>query len=107
MSARMAQPVVRRPNLPLTAQDEADLAVLRTSPAFRQVLADLSPSGLSPVEQVSEAVLLHAVFEAGLAVVREAALDLGYAQVAADYAENSEARRRMSRRRPPTWADES
>ena len=106
MSSRMTQPVVRRPNLPLTAQDESDLALLRSSPAFRQALADLSPSGLSPVEQVSEAVLLHAVFEAGIAAIRASAEDEGYAQMAAGYAEQAESRRRMSRRRSPAWADE-
>lgn len=106
MNSRMSRPVVRRPNLPLTAQDESDLALLRSSPAYRQALAQLSPSGLSPVEQVSEAVLLHAVFEAGLAAVRASAEEDGYAQLAVDYAEQAGSRRRMSRRRTPAWANE-
>ena len=35
MSNRMTQAVVRRPSVPLTAKDEAELALLRTSPTFR------------------------------------------------------------------------
>ncbi len=102
----MTRPVVRRPSLPLTAQDEADLALLRSKPAFRRALAQLSPSAPSPEEQVSEAVLLHAVFQAGLSVVLARAEDEGYAELATDYAEQAMPRRRMSRRRPPAWVAE-
>jgi cytochrome c551/c552 len=44
--------------------------------------------------------------EAGLAAVRAIAEADGYEQVAAQYAGQAEARRRMSRRRAPAWADE-
>lgn len=99
--------VVRRPSLPLTAQDESDLALLRSSPPYRRALAQLSPSAPSPVEQVSESVLLHAVFQAGLCVVLANAEDEGYAELASQNAEPSAPRRRMSRRRPPAWAAEA
>ena len=105
MAQRMSQPVVRRPNLPLTAQDEADLAVLRQSPSHLNALAELS-SGM-PTADVGESVLLHAIFEAGLRAVREAAEEDGYAQLADDYRRSADERRAMSRRRPPAWADEA
>ena len=101
----MSQPVVRRPNLPLTEKDEADLEVLRTSPQHRAVLAQLS--GISAEGDVGEGVLLHAVFEAGMAAVQASALERGYAQLAAEYAKSSASRRRMSRRRNPAWAEEA
>ena len=103
----MTQPVVRRPNLPLTAKDEADLTLVRTSVSFRRALAQLASSAPSIDGELGEAVLLHAVFEAGIAAVRKSAEDEGYAQLAAEYAEHAEARRGMSRRRLPMWADES
>lgn len=106
MASRMSEPVVRRPSLPLAAVDEAELALLRESETHRRALALLAPTGPSPVEQVTEAVLLHAIFEAGLAAVRAQAEDEGYRQLAAD-AEPQSARRRMSRRRRPAWADEA
>jgi hypothetical protein len=106
MGNRMSQAVVRRPSVPLTARDEAELTLLRTSPTFRRALEHLAPSGPSAVESVSEAVLLHAVLEAGLAAVRAIAEADGYEQIAAQYAGQTEARRRMSRRRAPAWADE-
>lgn len=107
MAARMTEPVVRRPSLPLTALDEAELALLRESDDHRRALAMLVPGGPSPVEQVTEAVLLHAIFEAGLAAVRSRAEDEGYRQLADGYAADGAARRQMSRRRAPRWADEA
>jgi len=107
MSSRMSGHVVRRPSLPLTAQDESDLALLRSSPAFRQALAELSPSAPSPVEQVSESVLLHAVFRAGLSVVLASAEDEGYAELAIEYADRAGNRRQLSRRRSPAWVAEA
>ena len=106
MSNRMTQAVVRRPSVPLTAKDEAELTLLRTSPTFRKALAHLAPSGPSALETVSEAVLLHSVLEAGLAAIRAMAEADGYAEMAAQYAGQAEERRRMSRRRTPTWIDE-
>ncbi|MSW83029.1 MAG: hypothetical protein F2840_18045 [Actinobacteria bacterium] len=106
MSNRMTQAVVRRPSVPLTAKDEAELALLRTSPTFRKALEHLAPTGPSAVEAVSEAVLLHSVLEAGLAAIRAMAEADGYAEIAVQYAGQAEQRRRMSRRRTPTWIDE-
>ena len=107
MASRMIEPVVRRPSLPLTAVDEAELVRLRESEDHRRALAMLVPGGPSPVEQVTEAVLLHAVFEAGLAAVRSRAEEEGYRQLADDYADQGSTRRRMSRRRTPAWADQT
>jgi hypothetical protein len=55
---------------------------------------------------VSEAVLLHSVLEAGLAAIRAMAEADGSEEIAAQYAGQAEERRRMSRRRTPTWIDE-
>ena len=106
MSTRMSHRVVRRPNVPLTARDETDLALLRASPAFRRALERLCPNGPSADADVGEAMLLHAVLEAGLAAIRMSAEEEGYEQLAVDYAEDAGARRRMSRRRLPAWTDE-
>lgn len=103
----MSGPVVRRPSLPLTAQDDSDLALFRSSPGLRRALAQSSPSARRAVEKVSEAVLLHAVFGAGLSVVLASAEDEGYAELASEYAEHVSPRRRMSRRRPPAWVAEA
>lgn len=103
----MSQPVVRRPNLPLTAKDEADLALLRSSAEFRRALQRMAPSSPDADATLGEAVLLHAVFEAGLAAVRAAAEEEGYQALAAQYAVEGPTRRAAARRRKPAWADEA
>lgn len=102
MTMRMTSPVVRRPSLPLTANDEAELVRLREEPQYRQALQQLSGA---PVGEGSttEAALLHAIFAAGLTAVKESAEEAGYAVMAAE----QDAQRQMeARRRGPTWADE-
>lgn len=102
----MSAPAVRRPNVPLTAQDEADLALLRSSTAHLQALARLTP-GFSPVEQqLSEALLLHCVLAAGFEALRRSVEAAGYEELGAQYAEQGEQRRRIARRRSPAWAQE-
>lgn len=103
----MTQPVVRRPSLPLTARDEAELSVLRSSPAHRRALASLAPNGPSADHDVTEGALLHAIFEAGLAAVRESAIEQGYAALAEEYARNTTERRRLARRRKPSWTEDA
>lgn len=107
MGYRMKQSVVRRPSLPLTAEDEADLALLRDSASHRHALVQLTQLDLHDAEQVRESVLLHAVFEAGLAAIRHVAEAEGYQQLAAEYEQSDAERRRLSRRRPPAWADQT
>lgn len=103
----MSAPAVRRPNVPLTAQDEADLALLRSSPAHLAALSRLAP-GFSPVEEgLSEALLLHSVLAAGFDAVRRSVEEAGYEELGAQYAEHSDQRRRVARRRTPAWALES
>ncbi len=106
MASRLNQTVVRRPSLPLTAADEVDLALLKQSRPYQQALARLSSQDL-PEGAVTESVLLHAVFEAGLAAVRHLAQSDGYAQLAAEFAAEESTRRRLSRRRRPAWADDA
>ena len=107
MSVRMSEPVVRRPNVPLTANDESNLALLRASAAHREALAALTPTG-SPVEdQLSESLLLHSVLAAGFEAIRRMVEEEGYRQLAADYSADDEQRRSVARRRPPAWAAES
>jgi hypothetical protein len=90
--------VVRRPSLPLTEQDERDLAMLREASEYREALTRISGEEFD--ERTSEGVLLHAVFEAGLQCVRESAERSGYAALAADEREQVE-RRAIARRRAP------
>ena len=107
MASRMSQTVVRRPSLPLTAADEADLALLKHTSTYQRALARLSSQDIPDGTEVTESVLLHAVFEAGLAAVRQLAEAEGYEQLASDSAAEDATRRRLSRRRRPVWADEA
>lgn len=106
MSTRMHTPVVRRPSLPITERDERDLVLLRGSEAHRAVLERMTGQPVTSGD-VSESVLLHAVFEAGLIAVRSAIEDAAYAALAAEQAAEAPERRAQARRRRPTWADEA
>ncbi len=106
VATRMNQTIVRRPSLPLTAQDEADLALFKQASPYQRALARLSSQELPEDGDMTESVLLHAVFEAGLAAVRQLAESDGYTQLAAAHAADDATRRRLSRRRRPAWADE-
>lgn len=105
MSSRLNQATERRAPLPLTARDIEDLARLRMPSAERDALSDLADVSLA--DEVSEALLIHAVFTAGLRAIREAAEARGYAQLAAQEEASGEAadRRIISDRHAP-WADE-
>ena len=107
MTIRMSEPVVRRPNVPMTAQDETDLALLQSSQAHREALALLAP-GTSVVEQrLSEALLLHAVLAAGFEAIRRSVEEAGYQELGEQYSKRSADRHRVARRRPPAWAQEA
>ncbi|MGH7193504.1 MAG: hypothetical protein ACREJM_08225 [Candidatus Saccharimonadales bacterium] len=101
MATRFNRPTVRRSPLPLTDDDLADLARLRGDGPERYALDQLAPGGL-PDGKLTESVLLHAVFEAGLRAVREAAEEQGYAELAAGEtpAEAAEHRNIVRRRMP-------
>lgn len=107
MASRVKQPVVRRPSLPLTDADEADLELLRSSAAHRSALARLSPAAPAENEDLTEGALLHAILQAGIAAVRTAAETQGYQQLAAEYASRAHQRRATARRKAPVWADET
>lgn len=109
MAIRLHARVTRRPSLPLTEEDDRALTLIRTVETYQAALQDLSlsPSGGGvPASELSEAALLHAVFEAGLDAVRRGAQEAGYALLARERAESATERRAQSRRRPPSWADE-
>jgi len=98
--------VIRRPSLPLTAQDESDLDLIRSSPNHRRALEQLGGDLAGVTESLSEGALLHAVFEAGLEAVRLAAAEVGYAELAQQQRQDAGAQRAESRRRRPSWADD-
>jgi hypothetical protein len=105
MATRLNQQAERRTPLPLTARDLADLDRLRESGPERQALANMADS--LPAGEVSESLLVHAVFVAGLRAVREAAEELGYAELAVQEAVSGEsADRRRAAERTHSWADE-
>lgn len=101
MARRLQAPVRRRQALPLTEQDIADLARLRSSAVLRQALQDASPDAID-AEHATESSIVHAVFAAGLAAIAEAAEELGYERLAQDY--DTAARKGSARRRAPSWA---
>lgn len=107
MATRMDQPVVRRPSVPLTARDEADLAMLKASPTYRRALDRLCASPVTADDDIGESVLLHALIEAGFAAVRLEAEEAGYRELAIDYMHQANERRSLARRRTPAWADET
>lgn len=78
MTAEILLPAPKRLSLPLSAQDIKDLELIRGSAQHLSAL----PGRVS--EQASEAELVHAVFEAGLARVREAIELAGYRELAND-----------------------
>ncbi len=105
MPSRLNQATERRAPLPLTARDLADLARLRMPGPEREALSDLADALLA--DEVSEALLIHAVFVAGLRAVREAAEERGYAELAAqEEASGEAAERRLLSDRRPSWAGE-
>ena len=104
MTTRIRAQIVRRPSLPLTERDERDLALLSSSPGHQEALQRLS--GMESPSTVSEAAVLHAVFEVGLATIRSAVEEASYAQLAAQQAEAAAQFRAEARRRTPSWAHE-
>ena len=106
MASHIRARVVRRPSLPLSERDERDLALLSSSPLHRDALVRLSGEDVADFS-VSEAALLHAVFEVGLTAIREATEEAGYAQLAADQAAEAARHHADARRRRPAWADEA
>jgi hypothetical protein len=78
MTTETLLPTPKRLSLPLSAQDIRDLELIRGSAQHLSAL----PGGVS--EQASEAELVHAVFAAGLARVREAIELAGYRELAND-----------------------
>jgi len=100
----MRTPTVRRPSLPLTQRDELDLARLR-APGYLNALERLVAPA-TDLADASEAVLLHAIFQAGVNAVQEAVADAGYAALADQLADEADDRRLAARRRQPGWSDE-
>lgn len=105
MSARLNEPTEKRTALPLTARDMADLARLRVPGPERDALCALGPK-IPATEELSESLLVHAVFVTGLRAVREQAEALSYAAEAADRQASAAESLRAARRIRPAWADE-
>jgi hypothetical protein len=101
----MTTPTVRRSSLPLTERNEAELALFRESEIHRNMLAELSAKSTFS-KDVSEAVMLHTVFEIGLRTVREAIEEEGYAELARQQAEEEPNKRGITRRFRPSRAKE-
>lgn len=103
MAQRLTHPVSRRVSVPLTEQDELDLARLSTDPVYREALARVVANE-QLTGSVTESVVLHAVLRAGIDAVESAAQQAGYDELAADYQVDN--RRRVARRRQPSWASD-
>lgn len=86
MASRLSGSVVRRPSLPLTAADEADLAALRQSPEMLRILSKRCQREI-PSDH-TEGSVLQALLEAALRAIKEEAqeesMDLGYQDLADD-----------------------
>jgi hypothetical protein len=101
---RLNQPTERRTPLPLTARDLEDLQKLREPSPEREALSSLADSPLA--SDVSESLLVHAVFVAGLRAIQEVAEERAYAEAAGDQRERAEEDYEIAHRRRPSWVDE-
>lgn len=104
MARRLNEAAQDRKPLPLTSRDLEDLDRLRSPGPERAALADLSGALLEG--EVTESVLLHAVFAAGLRVVQEMAEARAYAEAAPERLVTDQEDRLIARRRRPSWSDE-
>jgi hypothetical protein len=106
MVSRIKSPVVRRTSLPLTAKNESELGEVRESSSYQKALEQLT--GIKIEEgDISTSALLHAIFEAGIAAVRQRAELEGYAEIAVGFSKSqTQQQRREARRRRTNWADE-
>lgn len=105
MTAQLSEQAagIKRYSVPLSPQDRADLELIRRSPERLRSLP------LPVNAESSDASLVRAVFEAGILAVNEAAMEKGYAALAADLEYQKEAQERFrgrSRSRKPANADD-
>lgn len=91
--------------MPLTDNDAADLDRIRTSAHYAEALVQLAPTPVVPAS-ASEAALLHALVETGLAAVRHKAESRGYEQITEEQRADLKRRRSEARRRTPSWSNE-
>lgn len=103
MATRLQHKPVRRPSLPLTAQDEQDLALVREVGFHNDTMSERSGERVGA--DATESSLLHAIFRIGLKTFLDEIAAQGYAELAADK-EYMDEMRRIARRRRPSWADE-
>lgn len=103
MATRVSAAVVRRPSLPLTAQDEAALKELRGSQEMQRALSRLCGRDISA--QNTEGSVLQALIETALRVVKAQAQERAYEELARDVTYLEDKRAFRDRRRP-SWADE-
>ncbi|MBI3430069.1 MAG: hypothetical protein HY050_08480, partial [Actinobacteria bacterium] len=90
----------------LTEQNERDLSKIRESPSYQMALEQLSDIKIV-YAKVTEAALLHAIFEAGIAAVWKKAEPVGYAEIASSLSEiELKQQRKDARRRRPSWSEE-
>jgi hypothetical protein len=95
----MAVQAERRASLPLSPRDVADLARLRELP--------IRPELNLPEGEISEAVLLHAIFAAGITAIESMMQERAYAELADQYRNTPEgAERRAARPAPVRFAAE-
>jgi hypothetical protein len=105
MNARMSERTVKRPPLPLTERDLAELNKLRGEPLSWNALWSLARQE-TPTGEVTESVVIHAIFTVGLRAIHEAAEAASYAADAEDRRGEDAERRSLARRRRPGWAKE-
>jgi hypothetical protein len=107
MSPPKSGHTIRRPSLPLTERDVADLDKIRNSPAERAALEDLaSVTFAAGGRSEAESAFLHAVLLAGIRAVHERAEEASYQADAAAYQAEDTERRAVARRRRPPWTSE-
>ncbi|WP_129660691.1 hypothetical protein [Rothia halotolerans] len=82
----------KRLSVALSGKDQEDLDLIASSPTILQDLPDGASS--------SRSALVHAVFEKGMAVIKEAEAEQAYAEMAQEQRKSAAARRKRAVNRP-------
>jgi hypothetical protein len=105
MATRTSGRIARRATLPLTDSDLADLEQMKSDPALRTALDELTSGDIGSAD-VTESALVHAIWVIGIRAIRDHCEAAGYLDLAASFtAEELEERRHYATRNRSTWID--
>ena len=105
MAIRTSGRIARRATLPLTDGDLADLEQMKSDPALRTALDELTSGDIGSAD-VTESALVHAIWVIGIRAIRDHSEAAGYLDLAASFTpEELEVRRHYATRNRSSWDD--